>query len=110
MGWNLSRKAGETVDVSHLLTGVTGTAWLTRSGKIRVLRLIDIVPTTLTSGGMLLQLPAEDRPPYRLDDRWPTIPSSTSTRAGFVLPQGPVGVWSPATTDQYRLTITWGVA
>lgn len=110
MAWNLARKAGETVDLSSLLTGVTGTAWLTRSGKVRVLRLIDIVPTTLTSGGTLLQLPAGDRPPYRLDDRWPASPSSSTARAGFVLPQGPVGVWSPAPSDQYRFTITWGVA
>lgn len=110
MPWNRKRVGDETVDISHLLINVTGTAWLTRSGKTRVLRLIDVVPTTLTNGGSLLVLPAGDRPPYRLDDRWPATPGSSTTRSGFVLPQGPVGVWSPSTSDQYRLTIAWGVA
>lgn len=101
----------ETVSLAHLLQHATGTVWLTRSGKTRVMRL-DVIPTAeYSNGGSLLVLDAGDRPVSRLDDSWPTgsLPA-TVFRSGFVLPQGPIGVWNPRSSDRYRLTLTWGVA
>lgn len=107
MAW---KKRDHTVDLSSKLVGVTGQAWLTRSGKIRVLRLIDVKPTTIGSGQSFLVLDPNDRPAYRVDDMWPIAPGSATARSGFVIPGGGVGVWAPSTSDAYRLTLTWGTA
>lgn len=110
MVWNRKTSGDETVDLSASLTGVTGQAWLTRSGKVRVLRLVEVVPTTLTSGAAFLQLPVGDRPAYRIDEGWRATTTSQTVRAGYVLTNGNIGVWAPSTSDAYRVTITWGVA
>lgn len=110
MAWNRKRTGDETVDLSSLLTGVTGTVWLTRSGKTRVLRLVDVAPTTLASGAAFLSLPVGDRPAYRIDEGVRTSTTSATVRSFFILTAGAVGIWAPSTGDIYRHTFTWGVA
>ncbi|MDO5663007.1 MAG: hypothetical protein Q4G40_09950 [Brachybacterium sp.] len=101
----------QTAELSSRLTDATGAVWLTREGKARILRLIDVVPAAeYQSGRAFLTLETQDRPAYRLDDRWAAQPGSSTLRSGFVIPGGSVGVWAPAATDRYTMTITWGVA
>lgn len=104
------KKRDQTVDLSSKLVGVTGEAWLTRSGKVRVLRLIGVQPTTIGSGQSFLVLDPNDRPAYRVDERWPIAPGSTTNRSGYVITTGGVGVWLPDPSDSYRITLTWGTA
>lgn len=101
-----------TRNVTTLLTNVTsGSAYISRNGNMVTFDLAQVAPSsTLASGGTFLVLPSGFRPTIRRD--MPVFANSGGTiaRAMFMFANGGVGVWSPATTDSYRHSMTFPTA
>lgn len=98
-------------DISALLVNATGRVVISRAGNTVTLDIMAVAPTSdLASGGTFITIPAGFRPAVRRDLPLPTNATASSSRSMFVLDSGAMGVWAPATTDSYRISLSYRTA
>lgn len=98
-------------DISALLVNATGRVVISRAGNTVTLDIMAVVPTSnLASGAVFITIPAGFRPAVRRDLPLPTNATASSSRSMYILDSGAIGVWAPATTDSYRISLSYRTA